>query len=299
MGFRSIAAISALLFAETALAAVSSPAPERPAPGEISAERRIEILVRESERHELVIPPAVDFKPKELGRKLRLTLVPRQKSIKVGERFWYRIEIQNVGSQPVRFREWKSFLKRGDQYASGRWKFELVDPSGKRFDLVVGTLYGELAVADAGLDAADIPEAEKMTDEEVREFIRRDAPRRRAELDLDVVLAPGETLVSRPWRWHDASDRQERKKRGETNLTPQPQGPWRELWVSHVFKEPGKHSISVTYDDPPLGPPSEDLIRAMEKRGFKRKAILDQRKEEDAHHVGVLNSEAISFEVVR
>lgn len=299
MGSRSTPTAAALLSAGAILAATASSAPDRPTRGEVPADRRMEISVRESERRELVLPAPAGFKPEGAARKLRLTIVPRQKSIKVGERFWYRIEVKNVGREPVRFQEWNSFLKRGDQYASGRWNFELVDPSGKRINLVVGTLYGELAVGDAGLDAVEVPGAEKMTDDEVRDFIRRDAPRRRADLDVDVTLAPGETLVSRPWRWHDASERQERKGRGETNLTPQPHGPWRELWVSHVFKEPGNYSISVAYDDPPLGPPKEELVRAMEKRGFKRKAILAQRKEEDALHLGKFKSEAVSFEVAK
>lgn len=298
MGSKSIAVFATLLIAWTALAPVASPAPERPARGEPPTERRAEIAVRESERRELVLPPPTDFKPEVKGRKLRLTLVPRQKSIKVGERFWYRIEIKNVGHQAVRFRDWKSFLKRGDQYASGRWNFELINPSGKRIDLVVGTLYGELAVSDAGLDTVDIPGAEKMTDAEVQDFIRRDAPRRRADLDIDVTLASGETLVSRPWRWHDVFERRERKGRGEKNLTPQPPGPWRELWVSHVFKEPGNYSISVAYDDPPLPPPSEEFLRAMERRGHQRSVILADKKEEDSLHLGRLKSNLVQFEVV-
>lgn len=274
------------------------PLADRPQRSPMSEERRIELAVRQAERRELVRPAGPDFKPEPVDRKLRLTLIPRDKTIRVGERFWYRIELQNLGREPVRFLDFDSFLKNG-ALISMRWDFELVDPHGKRIDLVVGTLFGLLAVKDHNLDAVPIPGAEKMSDDEVQDYIRRDSARRRADRRLDVVLAPGETLLSRPWRWHDHFERLERKERGETNLTPMPQGPWRELWVSYPIETPGRYEIQVVYDDTGPTAPHEDILRAKEKRGISRESAIADYQETVKKRLGRLVSEPVRFEVIK
>ena len=73
----------------------------------------IEAQVRAEERKELVRPAPKDFKPAPAARKLKMTLVARDKRIRVGQTFWYRLEIQNVGRRELTIHEFLSFLKSG------------------------------------------------------------------------------------------------------------------------------------------------------------------------------------------
>lgn len=272
---------------------------ERPRPTGITEERRIELAVRQAERRELVRPAPPHFKPELVDRKLRLTLIPRETTIRAGERLWYRIELQNVGREPVRFREHSTFLKNGDRYASGRWNFDLIEPGGGRVALNIGSIFGARLVSDAKLDVVPVPGAENMSDAEVAAFIRRDYAHRRADMDLDVVLAPGETLVSRPWRWHDAIERLERKRRGETDLTPRPEGPWREFWTNYRFETPGRYEMTLEYDDTGPTAPAEDVLRELERQGFSRESVIADYAARAKKQLGRFMSEPVTFEVLR
>lgn len=270
-----------------------------PNPFEWTEEDRIEEAVREAERRELVRPAPAGFKPAAKDRKFRLTLFARDKTIRVGETFWYRLELQNLGRETVHFWETPSFLKNGSSYDMGRWDFFLIAPSGARKLMVIGALYDEFAIRDSRADAIPVPGSAAMSEEEVEQYIRRDGMRLRADRDLIVDLAPGETLVSRPWRWVDARERQERRKRGESDLTPRPTGEFRELWTSHRFEAPGRYQIRVVYDDsmPPM--PSEDVIKGMEESGYSRESVIKNHSERAKEHLGRIESAPVKIEVLR
>lgn len=263
----------------------------------MSEERRIELEVRKAERGELVRPAPKDFKPEPLDRKVRLTLVPRDKSIRVKEKFWYRLELQNVGRTPVHFWETPSFLKNGDRYDLGRWDFYVIGPDGKRENMVIGTMAGEMSIKDSHADAVRVPGGESMSDAEIQKFIRRDSARRRADRDLRVDLAPGETLLSRPWRWVDAEERLARKERGETDVTPRPEGTFREFWTTYRFTIPGRYEIRVVYDNLPHHAPGEEEIRRMELRGVPRERQMKLYQRQIKDYLGVIEAPPISIEV--
>jgi hypothetical protein len=270
----------------------------KPSPYVQTEEDRIEEAVRQAERRELIRPAPKGFKPAALDRKFRLTLVPKEKTIRVGETFWYRLELQNLGRQTVHFWETPSFLKNGSSYDMGTWDFFLKAPDGTSKLMVIGALLDEFAIQDSRTDAVQVPGSAGMSDEEIERHLRRLDAKLRADRDLIVDLAPGETLVSRPWRWVDAKERQERQKRGESDLVPRPSGGFRELWTSHNFKVPGHYEIRAVYDDSLPEVPDEDFVKGMERRGYSRKSVIKDYTERARAHLGRIESAPVKFEVV-
>ncbi|MEK9144178.1 MAG: hypothetical protein AAB339_01055, partial [Elusimicrobiota bacterium] len=68
----------------------------------------------EEDRKELVRPAPPGFKPEAVDRKVKLTLIPRETSIRTGEEFWYALELQNLGREPMDYWEVPgSFMKDG------------------------------------------------------------------------------------------------------------------------------------------------------------------------------------------
>ncbi|TPW20800.1 MAG: hypothetical protein FD126_1324 [Elusimicrobia bacterium] len=259
-------------------------------------EGRIRREVRKAERAELVRPAPKGFKPDPTARKLKLTLVARDKTIRSGESFWYRLELQNVGREPVKFREEKSFLKNGWRYGGGQWEFYTLRPDGKKEMMIPGRLVDEMGRRERPNPPIDVPGSETMTEAQIQDWVQRDGLRRTAERDLEVVLVPGETLISRPWRWVTPEEQRERHSKGEKDLWPRPAGEFRELRTSSVLEQPGRHKIWVTYDDPPLKA-DEDEIQRMEKRGVSREKTLDYYRRTNAKKLGFLESNPVFVEV--
>lgn len=270
----------------------------RPNPFVETEDDRIEEAVRQAERRELVRPPPAGFKPADKGRKFRLTLVARDKTIRVGESFWYRLELQNLGRQTVHFWETPSFLKSGYNYDMGRWDFHVAPPDGKRQLMVIGSLFDEMGVRGSRTDAIPVPGSAAMTDAQIEQYIRRDGAKQRHDRDFIVDLAPGETIVSRPWRWVGSQERQERSRRGETNLVPRPAGEFRELWTSYRFKTPGNYKIRAVYDDSMAPMPSESFIKDMEKQGSSRESVIAKHKERAKERLGRIESNVVTITVV-
>lgn len=286
------------------LAAASAPTADvktsiMPNPDLLDDEAPVETQVREAERKEMVRPVPKDFKPEDVARKLRLTLVARDKSIKAGQTFWYRLEFQNVGREPVEFFEHHSFLKDGMSFEDGTMEFHVGLPDGSRRLMPLGVLADELTIGGRPGGAIDIPGSEKMTKKQLQDYVRLDSVRRHADRGLDVILAPGETLVSRPWRWLGITENFERFRRGEKDIWPRPKGTYRELWTDFDFKKPGRYVIQAEYNDEPPPPPDEAFIRSMEEEGRRRADVLSTARRFAARHLGRIHSNSIQIEVVQ
>lgn len=264
-----------------------------------SEQSRVEGEVRAKDRAEMVRPAPRDFKPETKGRRLSVIFVPRSAKLKVRETLWYRLEIKNLGSETVTFWESPSFLKYGTFWDDGKWKFIVVTPSGARRRIPLHR-YGD--ARDAGRRRARgilIPGSERMTKEELTRQFEIERARNRADKGLSVELAPGETLVSRAWRWITDEVYAERLARNESDLYPRPPGAFRELWTDFKFHEAGRYSIQVEYDDSPLGPPDEDFLRRMELKGHSRKEVIRRRAERESRRLGRVESAPVEIEVVQ
>jgi hypothetical protein len=275
-----------------------TPVKELPPIFEPTEEDRIEAAVRAAERRELVRPAPAGFKPGRERRKFRLILVARDKTIRAGEPFWYRLELQNLGRETVHYWETPSFLKDGGNYDLGRWDFYAIDPKGQRETMVIGSLFGGHDIRETHTDAIPIPGSERMSEVEIEQYMRRDSAKRRADRDLIVDLAPGETIISRPWRWVDAEERVERRQRGEANLAPRPTGNFRELWTNFRFDFPGRYAVRAVYDDTMSPMPSEDFIKGMEKDGYSRASTIADYKKQALKRLGRIESLPVAIEVL-
>ncbi|MFA6317914.1 MAG: hypothetical protein WC943_10885, partial [Elusimicrobiota bacterium] len=201
---------------------------------------------REAEdRAELVRPAPKDFKP-EGRRKIRLVLIPKQRRLKTGENFWYRLELQNVGKEPILFDDRPSFWKIGNRFMPCH--FYITPPDGKE---VRGNLVEDFM--DSREKTIVLPD--HLTTDEARrkyaaEIVKEEGNRRSRLLHLHVNLQPGETLVTRAWRFGTFDEQYERTKAGE-HPHPPISGDFRELALENLaFDQPGTYKVKATYEDP-------------------------------------------------
>lgn len=131
------------------------------------------LTVDQRDRMELVRQPKEEWKPGEAARGLEMLLLVERHKIRKGEPLNYRLEMRNVGRDPILFQEDPpSFIKEGSLCGSHGFKFYAAPPRGKEQALTcrpAGT--GEVHV---GTRAAAAPEP-----------------------GLDLTLLPGEYLLTR------------------------------------------------------------------------------------------------------
>jgi hypothetical protein len=164
--------------------------------------------------------------------------------------------------------------------------------------MILGRYYEERNLDHRPRRPVDIPNSRNMTEAETRAYARRDTLRRQASKNLIVTLRPGETLLSRPWRWVEDEEYLERFKRNEAVLWPTPPGPYRELRTVFNFEKPGKYKVVAIFRDPAPEAPDEEFLRDMETRGVNRQSILNDH----GHHVrkafGNVESNWVELEVL-
>lgn len=260
-------------------------------------ESEIEAEVRKADQRELVRPAPKGFKPEDARRKVRVTLVPRETTIKVGESFWYRLELQNVGRESIEFAESPSFLKDGLRWDMLKWGFAVVLPNGTREKMILGRYFEERDLDHRPRRPIDVPDSKKLTEAEARTWARRDSLRRNAGRNLRVTLRPGESIATKPWRWVDDEEYLARFKRNEPELWPAPEGTFRELRTVFEFETPGKYKVVAILRDPPPSPPTEEYLLDMEKRGVSRKFILAGHKRFVRETFGMVESNWVELEV--
>jgi hypothetical protein len=256
--------------------------------------RSFEDEKRGQDRLELVSPPPKGFKPENVKRKLKLTLIPKSTTIKAGEQFWFALEIQNVGREPVYFHEPDSYLKLGDFFGI-RWDFYLTQPDGKTIKL-------HPAYDGPGMDLPDLRRwkngGTRITEEQAKELLASSSRCSWDSSSMEVTLQPGETLRSRAWHDIPIMEAYAMRDRGEDPGANYATGRWRELFVGYQFKKPGKYKLKVVYDDPLPRKPTEAGIQREIERGYSRESTMRMYRTDVPTHVGRIVSKPISFEVV-
>lgn len=260
-------------------------------------ETEIQAEVRKADQREMVRPAPKGFKPGDARRKVRVTLVPRETTIKVGESFWYRLELQNIGKEAIEYHEAPSFLKDGLRWDKLKWGFEVILPDGSKEKMILGRFYEERNLDHRPRRPIDVPDSKNLTETEARTWARRDSLRRNAQRDLHVTLRPGESITTKPWRWVDDEEYLERFRRKEPILWPAPEGTFRELRTVFNFKTPGKYKVVAILRDPPPSPPDEEFLLNMERRGFSRKSILADHERHVSRAFGRVESNWVTLEV--
>lgn len=253
---------------------------------------------RAKERAELVLPAPPGLKPQAKGRKLKLTLIPRDKTSRVGERFWFKLELQNVGSEPARVFQGQAYFKSGDLGVL-TWKFLV---NGKRVPQLVPRMFHAERLFDSKTPwehEFSPPGFERLSPEEKSAYVDRYNREARArqwrEETLEVTLAPGETLVTRPWRFYDNAKSLQRI-RDKVPLEPV-KGPFRQLGA-FVFRKPGKHTFQALHDPWKIEPPTERHLRDMEARGVPRERVFQMNDRTRRRSLEPLESNIIEVEVL-
>ncbi|MDD5304403.1 MAG: hypothetical protein PHS14_15000 [Elusimicrobia bacterium] len=86
----------------------------------------------QKDRRELLRQPKQEWKPENTPRKLNMLLLTDKAKIRKGAAFRYRLEMQNVGREPLSFKETApSFIKDGSLCGANAFKFYAVPPGGK------------------------------------------------------------------------------------------------------------------------------------------------------------------------
>ena len=86
---------------------------------------------KEKDRHELVLQPKEAGKPGTVPLKLTIQLISEKSNLSLGDKYRYRLEIRNVGREPVAFRESApSFIKDGSLCAPADFSLLVTPPGG-------------------------------------------------------------------------------------------------------------------------------------------------------------------------
>jgi hypothetical protein len=156
--------------------AAAAPAPDQKPPlSAYDLENAAKEKQEAKDRQELVLAPPPGWRPGKVRRKIKLTLIPEKKTIRVGQLFRYRLEIQNVGREEIYFSErYPGFIKNGDLSTDHWFELYATPPGGKK----------------KALPNQFMPSRESMhAPPDVREIDRS---------DFSLALQPGETLFTRP-----------------------------------------------------------------------------------------------------
>ena len=231
------------------------------------AEDKQEIL----DRKELVLPPPVKWKPVAVGRRLKLTLIPEKTIIRKGEKFRYRLEVQNVGREAIVLIEMPySFIKTGIE--NGPYEFYLLTSEGKETRLPAPFSFG------GSLSFTEYHFPKNWTEGQKRDEFEMIKAAGQANAHLSLTLNPGETIVSRPGN-------------PGSNL-------FRDLRTDLDFNRRGTYRLRLVYEDRPSSPPTENEIQSGIKFGLSRERQIQSYQKSLPLHLGRLESNTVKFEVV-
>ena len=293
---RSASGLAVVLAASRILAGFAYSAEGPTKPFDFDEVETAAIKEARADDRRLVTAAPKGFKPKARARMLSIKLTARDSKIKVGESFWYRLEIQNVGSSVITYSEYDSFLKDGSDTGL-RWRFYVTPPNGAREWMGGGP--EELHLSNPANRAVEIPGSASMSKVEIETFILKNEAWRKADSQLSVTLAPGQTLSSRPWKWEpEARHRKFFIHRDKPTDRPKYEG-FREFWTGYRFRTPGRYEITVVLNDPAPPPPNEEFLRLMEQKGVSRERSLRHHQAEVMESLGIVSSNKVAFEVVK
>lgn len=227
-------------------------------------------------RKNLVWPPSSDFTPQATGRKVRLRVAVQKETMRPGEKLWYQLRVQNVGTEDVIWSE--SFFVNG-RLGSGpprKWKYILTEPDGSEIKLDGFKPYRRHSGGVVQPIPMNFPQ-EWSEERKMAEF-RKFRLRNQAKSASWARLLPGETIETSYWRFIPIS--------GETGPpSPATTSRFREFKTSYRFTKPGAYKLRVIWDDSLEsnlhdGAPS-DLVEDMKTMSF-----------------GFVESNTVKFEVV-
>ncbi|MBI4678240.1 MAG: hypothetical protein HY748_11715 [Elusimicrobia bacterium] len=228
---------------------------------ETAWQRPYEQAQKAKDRADLVRSAPPGFKPSKSGKRVGVMLIPKKTTLRVGEAFWYRVELQNIGPDPISIMDlnW-SFFKSGNAW--GEWGLILTRPDG--------TEEGMQGIRGMHCPSHEITDLRGVPEERGREIMRRMEFMTKLAAGLDVTLNPGELLVTRPWKYYGYPEVCRMEARGQDPDAPIP-GEFREFPESErYFDKPGTYEVKVVWVPGSIGVPDRrfahlGLVFTMEK----------------------------------
>lgn len=264
----------------------------------MAARESFQKWLAEKDHAEMVRPAPPGWKPVSPGYKIKLTMIPQKTMLRRRQSFWYRLELQNVGREPIDFRDSPYSLFKTGAGSNGPFDFYVTEPDG-----TVARMSAPLTF-DGGCTNIrgffHLPGEEQMTPVQQKAALERineeDWREGERSNNLWLTLQPGETLLSRPWRNVDYCDEQYRTWiRAQRDLPAE--GSFRELYSDYVLEKIGTHRIKVVYRDMPTGPDSEKDIQDLVKQGYSREKQIKDRESINREKLGVVESNEVLIEV--
>lgn len=233
---------------------------------------------RARDRRDYVRPAPPDFKPEPVARKLKLTLIPQTTTLRPGDQFFYRLEVQNVGREEMFIYDQMSFIKFGnlDSYLFKKSVTEVL-ADGREREFREDGYY--LRSGDSMVERYNPPGFDKLSSKEKDAHIARRQLEANLEATLDVTLNPGDILFTRPY---------------------QKPGEFRSLGIAYHFDNPGIYRVKFFYHNPPPDPlTEEDIQRGLSYGSWNtREKILKRHQDSIKKSLGKVESNTVTFRVL-
>lgn len=240
----------------------------------LDAKWSAEDKLAEVRRRTMVTPAPAGFRPEEAARKVRLRLILERNKIRVGEKVRFRLEMTNVGREPIDYRELGAsiFVEGGGLLDSPTMKFHLTDSDGIR------KVLSPPSVPPPGRSAKKRNASpEGLTERQTEDWVIETNAMGQARSTFRIKLLPGETLTSV----------------GDVS----PADNFKTLYSDDDFDKTGRYRLRVDLDDRPA-PLDKDYIEfALSFSSLEEIRKTHDRRMKDA--LGPLSSNEATLEVVR
>lgn len=243
---------------------------------QLDAKLDAEDKLAEIHRRTMVTPAPADFKPEPVARKVRLRLALEKTKIRVGEKLRFRLEMTNVGRDPLDYHEIRSSLFAGNLLDTVTMSFYLTDSRNKRVELMPRT--GR--PSDGGAPSEKLVPPRGLPAAELEKWFQETNAMGQAHATFKVMLLPGETLRSI----------------GEDDSSVEN---FKALIVEEdAYDKPGPYRLHLELDDRP-DPLDDDYIQFSLKTGDTLEEIHKRHDRRNKEALGPISSNAVAFEVVR
>jgi hypothetical protein len=238
------------------------------------AQGEAEEKLAELHRRTMVVAAPPDFKPEPVARKVRLRLILEKSTLRSGERPRFRLEMRNVGREPIDYSEARAsfFVKDASVNDSLIMHFYVLDSQSRRTELLPARPFQPDRPPYVEYLPDSMPQAEK------EKWLKQTNALSAAHSTFKIKLLPGETL-------HSIGD------------DDSPRDFFRTLYTTaHFKKKPGTYRLQVELDDRPR-PMSKTYIEANLRSGSTLEELQNDHDRWMKDALGPVSSNIESFEV--
>ncbi len=225
----------------------------------------------------MVIPAPPGFKPERTARKIRLALILEKTRIRTGAMPRFRVEMTNVGMEPIDYEEAASslFVKGGTFRSTQKMRMFVTEGTSPPRKLLLPSTPRN----PVDRDAARIKIPKGLSPAEMERWFEKTNALGQAHTTLRVRLLPGETLRS-------------------VGDADSPVDNFKTLETDDSFERPCVCRLQLRLDDRPE-PLNERYIKILLRAGYSREKIKSDHDLRMKEALGPVSSNFVDLEVVR